>query len=215
MCIRDSYTAKVTYKETRTEDGGVTLAYTVDEGNRVAIARVEVEGNSAMTAEQMVGAMATKPEGFWWFRPGAYNERELDLDMRERLPRWYGERGMIDFQVVQDTIVDDQQNGKATLKLKVEEGDVYKVGTFEIIGNRRYSLEELSQGFPFGLPGQVGTGQQLGGLFNRSQWEEATQKVGETYANAGYIQARVDPEQARRPLPDLSLIHISEPTSPS
>nr|MBP9897662.1 BamA/TamA family outer membrane protein [Gemmatimonadales bacterium] len=176
------------------------------EGNRVAIARVEVEGNSAMTAEQMVGAMATKPEGFWWFRPGAYNERELDLDMRERLPRWYGERGMIDFQVVQDTIVDDQQNGKATLKLKVEEGDVYKVGTFEIIGNRRYSLEELSQGFPFGLPGQVGTGQQLGGLFNRSQWEEATQKVGETYANAGYIQARVDPEQARRTLPDGSKV---------
>ncbi|MBL0180584.1 MAG: outer membrane protein assembly factor BamA [Gemmatimonadetes bacterium] len=200
------YTAKVTYKETKTEDGGVSLAYTVDEGNRVAIARVEVEGNSAMTAEQMVGAMATKPEGFWWFRPGAYNERELDLDMRERLPRWYGERGMIDFQVVQDTIVDDQQNGKATLKLKVEEGDVYKVGTFEIVGNRRYSLEELSQGFPFGLPGQVGTGQQLGGLFNRSQWEDATQKVGETYANAGYIQARVDPEQVRRTLPDGSKV---------
>ncbi len=200
------YAATVTYKETPTEDGGVALVYTVDEGNRVAIARVEVEGNTAMTAEQMVGAMATKPEGFWWFRPGAYNERELELDMRERLPRWYGERGMIDFQVVQDSLVDDQQNGKATLKMKVEEGDVYKVGTFEIIGNRRYSLEELSQGFPFGLPGQVGTGQPLGGLFNRSEWEDATQKVGETYANAGYIQARVEPEQARRTLADGSKV---------
>lgn len=196
------YTASVTFKETKTADGGVTLAYAVDEGNRVAIARVDVEGNRALTAGQMVEAMATKPEGFWWFRSGEYNQRELDLDLRERLPRWYGDRGLIDFQVVEDTIVDQFNNGKATLKLKVEEGDAYQVGTFEIFGNRRYSLEELSQGFPFGLPGQVGTGQSLGGVFNRSEWEKATEKVQETYANAGYITAQVEPEQARRTLTD-------------
>jgi outer membrane protein insertion porin family len=200
------YTASVTMKETRTEDGGVTLAYTIDEGNRVAIARVEVEGNSAMTAEQLVGAMATKPEGFWWFRSGEYNERELELDMRERLPRWYADRGMIDFQVLGDTIVDEYDNGKATLKLKVEEGDVYTVGQFEISGNRRFSLDELSQGFPFGLPGQVGTGQVLGGVFNRSEWEKATAKVQETYSNAGYITAEVIPEQAPRTMPDGSKV---------
>ncbi|MDX2261836.1 MAG: outer membrane protein assembly factor BamA [Gemmatimonadales bacterium] len=196
------YTASVTMKETKTEDGGVALAFTVDEGNRVAIARVEVEGNSAMPTKEMVGAMATKPEGFWWFRSGEYNERELELDLRERLPRWYGDRGMIDFQVVGDTIIDELDNGKATLKLKVEEGDVYTVGTFEILGNRRYSLDELSQGFPFGLPGQVGTGQVLGGVFNRSEWEKITAKVQETYSNAGYITAQVEPEQAVRTLPD-------------
>lgn len=196
------YAAVVTVEESPTGDGGVRVAYKVSEGNRIAIARVEVEGNHAMPAGDVVGAMATRPEGFWWFQSGKYDERELDLDLRERLPRWYGDRGMVDFQVVSDSIIPDSVNGKATLRLKVEEGDAYQVGTFEIAGNRRFSLEELTRAFPFGLPGQAGTGQELGGTFSRTKWEEATQGLQELYYNYGYISFVVEPEEARRTKPD-------------
>ena len=38
--------------------------------------------------------------------------------------------------------------------------------------------------------------------FNRSQWEAATEKVGNLYANNGYIYAQVVPQEVRRTAPD-------------
>lgn len=196
------YTVKVDAKEEATNDGGVRVAYHVTEGNRVAIARVEVEGNTQFTDEQVVAQIASKPEGFWWFRPGSYDDREIDLDKRERLPRFYGGHGLIDFQVVQDTLIADPKTGKATLKLTVEEGKVYKVGTLEVLGNRRFSIEEVMGASGFAPADQVGTGKEIGGVFDRNAWETATGKIQDLYTNSGYIRAQVEPEQAVRTLAD-------------
>lgn len=196
------YAAKVVVKEEPTTDGGVRLNYQVDEGNRVSIASVDVVGNTHFTDEQVVAAIGSKPEGFWWFRPGAYDERELDIDKRERLPKWYGGHGLIDFQVARDTLLPDPVTGKAVLQLTVEEGQVYQVGTLEILGNRRFSVEELMAGLPFGSAEQVGSGKELGGTFDRNAWETATDKLKDLYVNSGYISSQVEPEQARRIKPD-------------
>ena len=200
------YAAKVTVKEEPTTDGGVRLAFQVDEGNRVSIASVDVVGNSHFTDAQIVAAIGSKPEGFWWFRPGAYDERELDIDKRERLPKYYGGHGMIDFQVAKDTLIPDPKTGKAVLQLTVEEGQIFKVGTLEVTGNRRFSVEELMAGLPFGTADQVGSGKELGGTFDRNAWDLATEKIKDLYTNSGYITAQVEPEQARRVKPDGSAV---------
>ncbi|MEP6590747.1 MAG: outer membrane protein assembly factor BamA [Gemmatimonadota bacterium] len=196
------YTVKVVAREEPTTDGGVRLAFQVDEGNRVSISQVDIVGNTRFTDEQIISAIASKPEGFWWFRPGSYDERELDIDKRERLPKWYGGKGLIDFQVIKDTLLPDPKSGKAVLQLTVEEGDVYQVGTLEVLGNRRFSTEELMAGLPFGTADQVGSGKELGGTFDRNAWESATEKLRDLYVNSGYITAQVEPEQARRLRPD-------------
>lgn len=196
------YGASVTVRQEITADTGVKLVYSVVEGNRVAIARVEIEGNHHFPATDLVSAIDSKPEGFWWFRKGAYDDQTLDRDVRERLPEWYGHRGFIDFQVIKDTLIPDSTSGKATVKISVEEGKQYQVGRLEIVGNKRFSSEELTQGFPFGTTGQAATGAALGGTFDRTAWEAATETVQNTYSNNGYINARVVAEQSRRLLPD-------------
>lgn len=192
------YAVKVEAKEAPTPDGGVRLAFQVDEGSRVAIAAVDVVGNTHFTDEQIVANIDSKPEGFWWFRPGKYDERMLDGDKRERLPTFYGGKGLIDFQVTKDTLLADPKTGKATLQLTVEEGQVFHVGTLEVLGNRRFSTEELMAGLPFGTAAQVGSGKELGGVFDRNAWEAATNKLRDLYTNNGYITAQVEPEQSRR-----------------
>lgn len=200
------YNARVAVQEEATNDGGIRLNFQVDEGNRVSIARIDVVGNSHFTDQQIVEAIGSKPEGFWWFRPGGYDERELDIDKRERLPRWYGGKGLIDFQVSKDTLLPDPKTGKAILQLTVEEGEVYRVGTLEVLGNRRFSIEELMVGLPFGTADQIGSGKELGGVFDRNAWEAATEKLKDLYTNSGYITAQVEPEQARRVKPDGTLV---------
>ena len=91
------------------------VVFDVDEGQRVAISQVVVEGNKHFSDKQVVKHMATRPEGFWWFQKGEYDERKVDQDVRERLPRWYADHGFVDFQVTHDSLVADSAGGKAVL----------------------------------------------------------------------------------------------------
>jgi outer membrane protein insertion porin family len=76
------------------------------------------------------------------------------------------------------------------------------VGRLDNTANTRFARVELTLGCPFGRPGPPATGVPLGGTFDRSAWEAATEKVQNTYSNNGYINAHVVAEQVRRTLPD-------------
>jgi outer membrane protein insertion porin family len=182
------YAAEVKALTLEQPGGGVRVMFDVAEGRRVAVSQVVVDGNEAFPDKRVVSQMATRPEGFWWFRKGEYDERRVEEDLRDRLPRWYADRGYIDFQVTGDSLAPDSAVGKATLHLSVEEGQQYRVGAFSVQGNRRFSTDELNTVYPF-KPGQP---------FSRSEWDAATEQLTNLYANNGYIYARIDPIETRR-----------------
>jgi outer membrane protein insertion porin family len=195
---RGYYSATVTVAAVTAFDGRVDVTYTIVEGERVAISMVEIEGEKGKYSDgDIVKHMASQPEGFWWWQKGAYDEDVLEGDIRERLPAWYASRGYIDFQVVDDSLIPDVKRAKATLRLTVDEGPLYTVGTFDMIGNRQYSTEELMQFYPFG-PVAPGGAPKFKMPFNRSAWEKATESVQNLYANTGYIYAQVVPEEIRK-----------------
>lgn len=195
---RGYYAVRVDVEELPQVSGAVQVVFNVHEGTRIAISEVIVEGNEALSDAEVVKGMRLKPEGFWWYRKGEYSQDRLEEDIRRNLPVWYGKRGYVDFKVVGDSLIADSAAGKATLVLRVEEGQQYKVGTFEIQGNRRYSAEDLKRYFPFGEAVTPGDGTTIGGVFDRSAWEGGTSQVADLYANTGYIYAQVVPEEARR-----------------
>lgn len=180
----------------------VTLVYDIVEGRRVAISQVVFEGNARIGDEELAALMKSKPEGFLWFRTGELDEVKLQEDLNERLPKYYGERGHVDFQVLGDTLIIDEASGKASLVIRVSEGDPYRVGSFEITGNRRFSTEELEGAYPF-------RGEQSAGFlglfrgdtvryFNQERWDKATGDIRTLYFNNGYIYAQVRGDVLRR-----------------
>lgn len=186
-------------------DAGVNVVVDVAEGNRVALAQIIVDGNQRFSDKDLVKHMATRPEGFWWWQKGRYDNAELDQDLRERLPQFYGERGYIDFQVRSDTVSMDSTNGKAVLRLAVDEGKPYYVGTFEINGNRFFSRDELLLFYPFGIPHSPGEPVDSAVAkvpFNRADWDAAVTKVETLYHNSGYIYLNLSPSETRRIGPD-------------
>ncbi|MCU0649468.1 MAG: hypothetical protein MUF00_15860, partial [Gemmatimonadaceae bacterium] len=105
-----------------------------------------------------------------------------------------------------------RDNGKALLQIEVAEGPQYKIGSFETVGNRRFSSEDLRQYYPF-QPQAVSITSRVKGLvfrspaapkgvFDRSKWDQATEKVSTAYRNEGYIYAQVDPVLDRVVGPD-------------
>jgi outer membrane protein insertion porin family len=192
------YAARVKTLELPQTTGRIRVVFDVEEGERVAISQVKVEGNQHFSDKAVVKHMDTRPEGFWWFQKGEYDDRKIEQDVRERLPRWYADQGYVDFQVTQDSLIADSVGGKAVLHLTVEEGRQYQVGNFDVQGNRRFSTEELMAFYPFGPVDANGSPKAGRVPFSRSDWESATEKIQNLYANNGYIYAQVEPTEARR-----------------
>jgi outer membrane protein insertion porin family len=188
------------------DSASVRVVFDVEEGRRVAIALVRLEGNTHFSAKQLAKQMKTRPEGFWWFQSGEYDDEKLAADLRERLPAFYGARGFVDFQVLGDTLLVDETSGKATLVVRLSEGEPYRVGTFEIVGNRRFSTEDLETFYPFSQAergGLLGLGaRRRDAYFDEQKWDDATRKLQTLYYNNGYIYVSVRPDMLRRTGPD-------------
>jgi outer membrane protein insertion porin family len=203
------YLAKVRVDTALVGDDGASLTFHVDEGRRLAISGVEIVGNKAIPAGDIVHAISTKPEGFFWWRNGEFDSDKYNEDLSKNIPQLYAAHGYIDMAVVKDTLIIDRDKGKALVRITVNEGPQYKIGDFEVNGAKRFSNEDIARMYPFTpekgktvgetLKGLIGRGTSTEeGVFNQAAWDDATRKVQEAYANEGYIYASIQPVVERR-----------------
>lgn len=189
--------------------GEYRLIFDVEEGQRVAIAEIEFEGNQAFSDDELRGVLETRPEGFFWFQKGTYDEEKLRRDLRQNLPDFYGRHGYIDFAVTGDSLVVDPETGKARLIISVDEGPQYRLAGFEVWGNRRFATEDIRRYFERrtgGILNRIGLGgseeRVAGEVFDRSAFLDAVNRVAQTYRTIGYLYAQVEPEIERIRLRD-------------
>jgi len=192
----------------------IRLTFKIDEGRRLAISGITIAGNKKISDGEIVGAMQTKPEGFLWFRKGAFDEDKFAGDIGDRIAELYGKRGYIDFQVVRDTMIVDRENGKALLEIVISEGPQYRVGDFTVEGNHRFPNEEIMRYYPFADYSQSLTGHLTNiigisnptpkGIFDKSKWDDAFNSLQTAYRNEGYIYADLRPVVDRRVSKDTS-----------
>ena len=120
------YLARVAVDTVAAGEGAVRLTFRVEEGRRLAVSGIQVIGNKNLSAKEIVGALKTRPEGFWWFRKGEFDDDKYAGDLLERLPQLYSKRGFIDFRVEKDSLIIDREHGKALVQIQVEEGPRYR-----------------------------------------------------------------------------------------
>jgi outer membrane protein insertion porin family len=194
--------ATVKVDTTVVSGGQLKITFRVNEGSRLAVSGIDVKGNKALSDKTVVSAMDTKPEGFFWWKKGEFDEDKLAGDITQRIPQVYGEHGFIDMQVQRDTVIVDRSRGKAMVDISVKEGPQYRVGEFEVVGAKVFSSDQIARFYPFGDRSKSLTETVKGvfhhtgdkdEIFDQSKWDDATQKVQEAYANEGYIYAQVRP----------------------
>jgi outer membrane protein insertion porin family len=187
----------------------IRLTFKVDEGRRLAVSGIRINGNNKISDGEIVDAMQTKPEGFLWYHKGAFDEDKFAGDLGDRIAALYGKRGYIDFQVIRDTMIVDRENGKALIEITVAEGPQYRVGTFTAEGNKRFSTEEVLRFYPFNdytrpITSRITSGLGLTadptpkGVFDKERWDESFNNISTAYRNEGYIQADLRPVIERR-----------------
>ena len=193
------------------DEGRVDILLEVEEGQRVTIAQVGFSGNERFTDEELRGAMNIKPEGFFWFRTGGYDDIDYALDLVESLPDHYAQAGYMDFEVLGDTLIVDPSTGKARIEVRVSEGPQYRLGDFEIEGNTAFEGDRLRQYFTDesgGIFSMLGIGddqsQGVGRIFDLVAFETAAEEVEQLYYNEGYLFAQVEPYWERATGPEAA-----------
>ena len=198
------YLHRITVDTTMVADQRAKLTFRVSEGRRLAVSGVRVNGLRTLAPADVVATMKTKPEGFLWFRKGEFDENTYSGDLTERIPEFLGRQGFIDGAVERDTLIVDRERGKGLVDLTVREGPRYMLGSFEALGNRRFSTAEIDRLFPFQPQAMSLTERAMSlvrrkgpslppNTFDQGRWDEGTKKVQTAYSNEGYIYARVRP----------------------
>jgi len=162
------------------------LKFKIDEGSKVEIRKIYIQGNKNLSDETLKDAMITKEGGFWSSisRRGQFDENLLvQIDSR-RIQMKYLKRGYAFARVDTPSITFTPDRRSVIVSYNVSEGDQYRVGHISFSGDTDFIhtdqlLSELKS--------------QKGQLWNYLNIRDDIQKAQDIYGNRGYAYANVSP----------------------
>jgi outer membrane protein insertion porin family len=174
---------QITPRTERTPEGDLRVVFRIEEGPKLHIDRIVIEGNKALSAGQIKGAMATKERLYWIFPFSTVQRRVFDDDV-DRILQLYADHGYIQARVESTEILPDLARKKVTLRVRVVEGPQFTTGTITITGNELLSTEELRRLVKL----------QEGGVFSRGALRTSVRAIVDRYSELGRARAEVDPK---------------------
>ncbi|HEY7138777.1 MAG TPA: outer membrane protein assembly factor BamA [Methylomirabilota bacterium] len=173
---------QITPRTERTPEGDLRVVFRIEEGPKLHIDRIIIEGNKALTASQIKDAMSTKERVYWIFPFSTVQRKVFDDDV-DRILQLYGDHGYIQARVESTEIVPDLARKKVTLKVRVVEGPQFHTGTITITGNEILTTEEIRKLVKL----------QEGGVFSRGALRNSVRAIVDRYSELGRARAEVDP----------------------
>jgi outer membrane protein insertion porin family len=110
----------------------------VDKGHKVKIGKIIIEGNTKISDGKARRAMKdTKQKAIWRiFKRSKFSVSAYESD-KHALINKFNAIGLRDAAIVEDTVyLEDEKN--LTIKIKIEEGEIYRFGNIEWIGNTKF-----------------------------------------------------------------------------
>jgi len=154
------------------------LVFVISEGPQCWVQAIRFEGNEHVPADELRKIMHTRPRGFIrWIWPGWFDEDTFQQDV-QRVQAAYRDRGYLDAQAT--GYVDYSPDmSRATLRVVVDEGDLYRIGRITFEGNTIFRDSELLDAVRL-RPGEP---------CRMAVLESAPERIGKLYAAQGYMDA--------------------------
>jgi len=173
---------QITPRTERTPEGDLRVVFRIEEGPKLYIDRIIIEGNKALTASQIKAAMSTK-ERIYWIFPFSTVQRKIFDDDVDRILQVYGDHGFIQARVESTEIVPDLARKKVTLRVRVVEGPQFRTGTITITGNEILTNEEVRKLVKL----------KEGDVFNRGALRNSVRALVDRYSELGRARAEIEP----------------------
>ncbi|MBI5665981.1 MAG: outer membrane protein assembly factor BamA [Nitrospirae bacterium] len=168
----------------KVSEDGIMLTYQINEGPKVSIDKINIEGNKAVTDREIKRVMKTAE---WWIfsfltGSGVYNEEQITVDLA-RIKEFYQSKGYIYMAVSEPQVNLAPDKKSLQVTISISEGDQYRVGSIKVKGNTVIPDAELYEQVKT-VPGQI---------FDRTALKKDIDKIIDLYMNRGYARADVDP----------------------
>lgn len=148
--IRRLYTSKgyygneVTYEVSYRKGNKTVVYFDIVEGPKGYIKKIEFVGNKAFSSRKLRGLMRTKRKTFlsWLTKTGTLERDVLEVDLA-RIREFYRDRGYVTVKVKEPKITLSRDRRSIVITIEIEEGDRYRVGSVDIVGDILGKKEDL------------------------------------------------------------------------
>lgn len=167
------------------KESEVALTYLIEEGQKVRIKNINIEGNKEISSRKIKKAMKTSE---WWIfsfvTSGGYYKKDVMLSDVEAIKNLYYDNGYIKVVVAEPAIQTTSDKKGMDITIQVSEGDQYKVASIKLTGNKAFSEAEL-RNKPELLSGMV---------FSREDLKKDITGMTDLYTRNGYALANIYPD---------------------
>ena len=156
----------------------VAIGVVVDEGPRMRIRGVFVDGNPAFSDKRIRKVMKTKTR---WLFASIYDEKIVNEDV-ERVKAFYRKNGYQDVAVASRVLADPSGRGLYA-HLSIVEGMQYRVGQVDMTGPQKYPKQAVLQVLRL----------KPGAVYSQEALQEDLRAIKQFYGDRAYINAQITP----------------------
>ena len=183
------YDIRVDPKIIELPNNRVDLVFEITEGPKTTVKRIVFEGNKAFSDRRLRDVIKTGETGILSFLKSndLYDRDRIEAD-RELLRRFYLKNGYADIRIVSSVAEYDPDRRGFVVTYLIEEGDLYRFGTVDIISNVRDVA-------PDALRARLRM--RTGAVYNADQVEKTVEDITVEMSKRGYAFAQVRPRGDR------------------
>ncbi|MEW6686332.1 MAG: outer membrane protein assembly factor BamA [Candidatus Edwardsbacteria bacterium] len=176
------------------DENKVALKFFINEGKKIRIKKIKIEGNQSIPPQKILKVMKTKKRGWrfvWkvipWYSKGSFDTDTLREDL-ERISYLYKKNGYLDIKILGDSLSYNEKRDRLFITIKLEEGLQYHIGTIVFEGDSVMKEQ--------GLKGQLKF--KEGEVANQEKFDKSLENLYNLYTEFGYIYCSIIPEQEKR-----------------
>jgi outer membrane protein insertion porin family len=138
------YNSKVTSKITYPNNQGAVVQITIDEGVKMYIKEISVEGNTTFDDDELLDQIETSEKWFlsWLTEGGLLDMNKVQQDAG-RIVSYYNDNGFLEAKIGDPVI--SQEKEWLYIKFIVEEGTRFQVGTVDFTGDLLAEKDEMME----------------------------------------------------------------------
>ena len=180
------YGASISSEVEEVPENQVVLYIDIVEGEKAYIKEIRFEGNKAFSARKLRKLMRTKKRGWlsWLTKTGTLEKEVLEVDIA-RIRSFYHDHGYITVKVSEPEITLGRDGRSLTITIRIKEGDRYKVGSLDIVGDLIEPKEKLFK--------KLKLKTKVGKWYRSSLVQRDMLKIVDYYADKGYAYVDVTP----------------------
>ena len=121
----------------------VSLVFRINENKKVKIKKINIEGNNAITDEELKASFVSKEKTFFSFISGGGRYSEIGLERDLQVVKFlYLNKGYINAKVVGSQVFISPNKRDIIINIDIEEGEQHTVGQVNFSGDLLFTIDE-------------------------------------------------------------------------